>query len=306
MSQINSDIMRHLSYAKSLYVHALQHSFSDSVSDRAISVVNFDGAVEMFLYALMEHVGAEVPDNANFYRLIEAVKKKIAEMNIQTALLQETSVKNMHRARNDTQHHGIVPSVEDIERYKTTTYNVLSSLSINLLKKTFEEISLSELIQDDDVKVLYKNAEDAYFSSNYEKALVCIASAFERAKSIEQGRLWGSGMLIKYLANNGDDRYAKLLDTVIEELEILKLRLDYKKYQKYRETFCFELVPFTTIQSRAAETIFNEVKAQIANAISTWQNKNSSELKNATTFCLGFALDSILAWESVPRAGWRG
>lgn len=306
MSQINSDIMRHLSYSKSIYLHALQHSDSGSVSDRAISIVNFDGAIEMFLYALMEHAGSEIPNNADFYSLINDVRRKLTELNLDTALLQEVSIKNMHRARNQTQHHGIIPSVEDIQRYRTMTYKVLSNLSESILKRRFEEISLSELIQDNFVKTLYKKGEEAYFSSNYENALIYIATAFERAKTIEQGKLWGSGMLWAKLGlNNKDDKSKQLFELLISELEILKLRLDYKKYQKYRETFCFTLIPFTTLQSGTSNDMVNEVKTLIAQAIPVWRVMDSQKLKNTTTFCLAFVLDSILAWEVIPRVGWR-
>lgn len=304
MSQINPDTMRHLSYAKSLYFHALQHSNSESVLDRAISVVNFDGAIETFLYALMDYIGAEVSEKANYNELLNAVKLKFREMNLDLALLQEVSVKNLHRARNGTQHHGIIPCIDNIERYKTITYQVLSNLSEYVLKKKFEEICLSELIQANEVKTLYKRAEEAYFSANYEAALVNVAGAFERAKNLEQGKLWGSGMLSAIILHKEDENY-RLLTLISKELEILKLRLDYKKYQKYRQTFSFALEPFTNISSKTTDNIIGEIRTLAANAISTWHNTNPEELKNTTTFCLGFVIDSILQWETVPREGWR-
>jgi hypothetical protein len=310
MSEINPDVMRHLSYSKSIYFHALQHSDSESILDRALATVNFDGAIEMFLYALMEHVGSEVGDNANFYLLIDSAKKKLTELNENTAILQEVGVKNMHRARNGIQHHGIIPSIEDVERYKIMTYKVMSNLSKCLLKISFEEVSLSELIQDEFIKQLYKSAEEAYFSSDYETALIYTAAAFERAKTKEQGKLWGSGMLLAMLAKSlkskGEDDNDGLFEIIIPELEILKLRLDYKKYQKYRESYLFALVPFTTLQYNTAYDSVKEIKTLVAQAITRWRAMDTEELKNTATYCLGFALDSILAWEAIPRAGWRG
>jgi hypothetical protein len=89
--------MRHLSYSKSLYFHALQHSGSENVMDRAISIVNLDGAVEMFFYALVEHVGVGISENAKFFNIVDVVKQKIIELNGNPSILQETSIKNMHR-----------------------------------------------------------------------------------------------------------------------------------------------------------------------------------------------------------------
>ncbi|MCL4429429.1 MAG: hypothetical protein M1167_01635 [Chloroflexi bacterium] len=309
MSQINPDVMRHLSYAKSIYFHALQHSESESALDRAIAIVNFDGAIEMFLYAVMEHSGSEVANNADFYFLINSVKEKLIALGEKPSLLQEVSIKNMHRARNHIQHHGIIPSIEDAERYKAITYKVMSNLTECLLKKKFEEISLAELIQDSLIKQIFEKAEKAYFSSDYVTSLIYTAAAFERAKTTEQGKLWGSGILLavleKALKKKYEDGSDKLFEVIITELEILKLRLDYKKYQKYREVYQFALVPFTTLQHNTEYDLIREIRNLVSQVILRWQAMDSSELKNTATYCLAFALDSILAWQAIPRAGWR-
>ncbi len=55
-------------------------------------------------------------------------------------------------------------------------------------------------------------------------------------QSLERSKLWGSGLtfdIIKKVLNRTVDENDELLTTLIKELEILKLRLDYKKYQKY-------------------------------------------------------------------------
>ena len=62
VTKIPSDTIRHLSFSKGLYIHALEHSNSDSVLDRAIAIMNFDGSVETFLYTLVDFLEAEVKD----------------------------------------------------------------------------------------------------------------------------------------------------------------------------------------------------------------------------------------------------
>lgn len=304
MSHINPHTIRHLIYCKSLYLHALEHSHSESVPDRAIATLNLDNAIEMFLYALIDYLGAKVPKE-NFDSLLSVFKNKITEMqiNFDVSLLHEVEIRNMHRARNNIQHHGIMPSIDDVERYKTVTHEVLSNLSKSILGLEFEEISLSDLIKDDLVKTLYKKAEEAYFSANYEDALVYVAGTFEQAKKLEQGRIFGSGLMLKWLqSGNVDDLTSKLM----EEIEILKLRLDYKKYQKYRDIFERSLKPFTCTSSDTMDDIVSEIRKLTASSISAWHGRDKGELKKETIFCLVFVLDSILRWEAVPRLGWRG
>jgi len=305
MGYVNPHTIRHLSYCKSLYFHALEHSYSESVLDRAIATLNFDNAIEMFLYALIDYLGAKVPKE-NFDSLLSVFKDKIADMKISFDLsfLHEVEIRNLHRARNDVQHHGIIPSIDDLERYKTVTYEVLSNLSKPILGLEFEEIWLGDLIKDNLVKGLYKKAEEAYLSANYEDALVYVAGAFERAKNLEQGRIYGSGIMLAFLLTKTDN----LTDKLVNEIEILKLRLDYKKYQKYRDIFDRSLEPFTTISSNTPKTldgIFGEMGKLIASSITKWSSTDTDkvELKKSTVFCLAFVLDSLLKWEAVPRKG---
>jgi hypothetical protein len=281
----------------------LEHSYSESVLDRAIATLNFDGAIEMFLYALIDYLGAKMPKE-NFNSLLSVFKNKMEETqtDFDLSLLHEVEIRNMHRARNNAQHHGIMPSIDDVERYKTVTYEVLSNLSKPVLGLEFEEISLSDLIKDNLVKTLYKKAEEAYSSANYENALAYTAGAFEQAKNLEQSRIYGSGLMLTYLLTKDVNNVTSKL---VEEIEILKLRLDYKKYQKYRDVFARSLEPFTHVSSDTLDGTVSEIRESITSSISTWHSADKVELKKATTFCLAFVLDSILRWEAVPRKGLK-
>jgi hypothetical protein len=223
------------------------------------------------------------------------------ENKIDYSIIPDLSLKNLHRARNEAQHHGIVPCYADVQRYAGLTIDVLSNLSRSILNKDFNEISLAELIQDPLVRVLYKKGEDAYWDGDYVNALVYTASAFEKAKQIEQNKLWGSGLILTAaLGNNLNNDFSSVL---IEELEILKLRLDYKRYQKYREIFLFTLKPFLEIDSNSEALLIDQIRQKLDTTIKIWKQSNDS-LKDQAIYCLSFTLDSIFLWESVDRTGW--
>jgi hypothetical protein len=282
----------------------LEHGCSESVADRAITILNLDNAIEMFLYALLDYIGAKEPQE-NFSSLLIVFKNKVAEIHadFDLSLFHEVEIKNMHRARNNVQHHGIVPSIDDVERYRTVTYEVLSNLSRSILGIEFEEISLSGMIKDELVRTLYKKAEQAYFSANYEEALICIASAFEKAKSVEQSNIHGSGLM---WAVFGQQQVDAVTTKLIEEVEILKLRLDYKKYQKYRDIFNHTLEPFTSLSSYEIDSLIIEIGKLTASSVPSWRRLPKEQLKKETIFCLAFVIDSILRWETVTRTGSRG
>jgi hypothetical protein len=296
-TNLSPETIRHLSFAKSLYIHALQHSSSEGVLDRAIALMNFDGSVETFLYALVDYLGAEISERAKYKELLDAVRQKLANPTV----IQEVSLGNMHIARNDVQHHGIVASFNDVQRYKELTYQTLTKLSKEVLRKDFEEISLSDLIQNSLVKSFYKKAENAYFSGNYKDALFYTACAFEKAKRTEQNKLWGSLLSLHRASSPLTDD--KFINGIFEELEVLKLRLDYKQYQKYRGVYYLDLEPFSNIASDTEDGVVKEVKTKLKMALDAWE-KSSNSLKEESIYCLSFALNNILMWEQVERADW--
>jgi hypothetical protein len=296
-TNLSPDTIRHLSFAKSLYLHALEHCNSDSILDRAIAIMNFDGSVETLLYALVDYLGAEVKDRPKYNELLCAVRGKLANPSV----IQEVSLCNMHIARNDVQHHGMVASLNDVQKYKELTYQTLTNLSKEALKKDFEEISLSDLIQNSLVKSLYKKAENGYFSGNYKDALFYTACAFEKAKRTEQNKLWGS-LLSLHHANSPLNK-DKFVNGIYEELEILKLRLDYKQYQKYRCIYYLDLEPFSNIVSDTDDGVVKEVETKLKTALDAWE-KSREGLKKESIYCLSFALNNILMWEQVDREDW--
>ena len=294
---LSPDTLRHLSFAKTLYIHAIEHSNSDSLLDRALAITNFDGSVETFLYVLADYLGADVKERPKYNELLDAVREKLAN----PSLIQEIGLSNMHIARNDVQHHGIVASLNDVQRYKELTHHTLTCLSKEVLKIELEEISLSELIHNPLVKIMYKKAENAYFSCNYKDALFYTACAFEKAKRIEQNKLWGSRLTIYRINSplNSDG----LINAIVQELEILKLRLDYKLYQKYRGIFGFKLEPFSSVRSDTQDAIMKEIKDQLEDTLDSFENPKES-LKKDALYCLSFTLNSILMWEQVERTDW--
>jgi hypothetical protein len=265
-----------------------------------MATLNFDNAMEMFLYALIDYTGAKV-EGDGLINLIKALKTGPSTKK-QSATINEIEIRSVHQARNQIQHHGTTPNISDVERFRDVTYEILSSLSQEILGINFEEILLSELIKDVFSRNFYRLAERAYSQQDYRNALLYSAVAFEYAKRLEQQRIWGSGLLFSIMKSK--DKLNDLDEVLIAEIEILKLRLDYKKYQKYRDVFGHSLGPFTSIESQNQEGIIEDVKAMIQESMNDWSNKGIDELKSDAMFCLSFVLDSILMWESIPRKGW--
>lgn len=216
----NPQILRRLIYIKSLYLQGFEHYNSETELDGAIALLLYDNSVEMLMNATIEYLGGQVKGD-NFENLLTAFKENILKINsIPSEHIHELEIKNIRKARNGVQHHGIIPSSSELDRFTMLIEKVLSNIIAEVFKISLSDVSLSTLIKDKVVKELYSKAEMAYSLKNYKEALIYSASAFEVAKNKEQGRIFGSGLS----ANR--ENASKMEKLLMEEIEILKLRID--------------------------------------------------------------------------------
>ena len=300
-------ILRRLLYSKALLLHGSKHAEENTSIDAVLAILHFDNSTEMLMNTILEYFGAPYKRERYFHELIEAVitvvKKENNAINADK-LLKVIELKNLHNARNTIQHNGIIPALDEVRRYRILTHNIVEGVMFELFDLPFRDVSLGSLIKDKEIRDLYIDADNAYQETKYKKTIIRCIVAFESAKKKEQVRIYGSGILMgKYMITGKiPENVEKYLDIIIEELEILKLRLDYKKYQKYRD-LCPDLRPLFNISQNDAiskiEEIVNKRITILATALDT------AVLKECARFYLDFAIDSILRWESVSRAGWN-
>ena len=295
-------IVRRLIYSKALLLHGIRHAEENSAVDSAFAILHFDNSMEMILNIILEYFGAPAKQERKFYEIINAANEVIKEkMNIDgNKLLNSREITNLHNVRNAIQHHGLIPDENEVRRYCILTQKVVDNVTSKLFGLEYEDLSLALLIKDEQIHELFSKANSAYEKANYQKTIIYCVTAFERAKNNEQILLHGSGIIIKKIIAQGTipKPIEEYLEIVTEELEILKLRLDYKKYQKYRD-ISHELKPFLWISS---EDAVSKVKKIISNKLAEFE---ASSLKDCARFCLDFTIESILRWESVPREGWK-
>lgn len=301
-------MLRRLVYVRCLYLHGVEHAESGTQIDLALAVLNFDNTIEMLLYAVLEFLQNPDQKERHFHQLLEHVKNAIKEKRIDINVdetLNERGIRNLHIARNGVQHHGIVPGVVDVDRYRTLTEEVVTKLIRQIFDMELSDISLGMLIKDELVRNFYTEAERAFLSNDYYKALINCVAAFETAKKQEQFRLYGSGLGLRRVGISAEpnlQRFVEYIRKIDEEVEILKLRLDYKKYQKYRE-ISRQLVPVMDVYAPRIEasSILSKIEGLIAPEL---KDKKQEVLREHARSRLNFDIENILKWESVPRRPW--
>jgi hypothetical protein len=290
---LDEHVLRRLSYAKRIYMHGVEHRENGTQVDLALAILNFDNAIEMLLSVALEFLRGSSEDTFqgilnNF--LIEIQKKQLK------VKISETGIKNLHLARNKVQHDGIIPCPENLKTYQNLTEQVLAECIKGVFDVEFQDVSLGMLIQNKDLGELYHIAEQKFLSKDFRNSLIYCVATFETAKNLEQDKLYGSG--ITY-------RLPKGFEVIVDELEILKLGLDYKKYQKYREISTVLEPRSRFLRYVRPGKITDEIVRVISEKIAPSLDKASKEkLAEHARFCLEFTIESILKWESVPRIPW--
>lgn len=303
---IEEFILRRLVYVKFLYINGIEHLRRSTYVDLGLSLLIFDNLIEILFHIILDKLEKSPKHKESFYGLFIEVQQTIKKYNIDVNM-HELEIKNMHKARNGVQHHGIIPNLEDLKRYESLVQEVLANCTSKIFDLNFDDISLSLLISDKLNRELYRKSEDVFYRKDFKNCIIYCVAAFERAKHNEQLRIFGSHSLfyrhslgIEYDTDPKIRLLANAIENLNEEIEIFKLRLDYKKYQKYREYFQ-NINPFTEVVSDKIEDCYDKINYLIGSRL---ESLKPHILEQHAKFCLGFSIDSILQWQLVERKTW--
>jgi len=105
-----------LSIAKELYIQGIYHSQRQSVSDSMLAILNFDFAGETMLKAVLLNNGGTISRKEGFKSFDEI----ISDFKTCFPSIYTNEVNNIHKLRNEVQHHSNIPSQQEVIRHKNT------------------------------------------------------------------------------------------------------------------------------------------------------------------------------------------
>lgn len=124
----------------------------------------------------------------DFYRLWDEVvgiyrdpKNTIAEDS--PPLRREISL--VHELRNDAQHQGVIPSADEVQKSINYTESFVRSVFKSAFDKEFDELMLADMIENEEIQNLIKEAEKALGEDKFEDSIIASAKAFQKALLIE-------------------------------------------------------------------------------------------------------------------------
>ena len=210
-----------------------------------ISLLSFHDAVEWFLQLTTEHHGISKKDQA-FMGYWDVITAKLGK-----PLHQRESMKRMNRARSQLKHHGVLPASTEVESFRVSTTNFFIENTPLVFDKEFEDISLADFVNNQDVRSRLSSAQKLIKKDRRKEALKEIAIAFEiiideyrynEPNSLSSPFRFGDNlpfpnsfsMRIGGSIGNSIDAVSQAITQMQGAITILCLGLDYRKYVKFK------------------------------------------------------------------------
>lgn len=167
------ETIRRLTLARHLY--ELGSASSRSANDiHLFSAVNlFQDAVEAFLVAVADHVGAAIDQNTNFDKYFVQINEKIApkELPFKNKLLR------LNRVRVDSKHYGIQPARDECARLALMVREFFEEVSSSILGASFSTVSAIDLLKDSETKAVLLEAKEALDAGDMGTCAICCRKA---------------------------------------------------------------------------------------------------------------------------------
>lgn len=203
---LDNSTKRRLALAKKLYMHGCRHARNKDAVSKMIAIHNFDNAAEFVTKVAADHLSLPYSEK-EFYSPLDALQKYFRqELGKELPLAKE--IIELHRNRNRVQHGGTVPSIDTVQRFKDATEQFFSEIVTTIFKVSYEEIYLSMLVENDELKSKILEAEKALEQGQYQECVrLCdgafIVATFDIGDIVSKAGVltayWGAGTELRNL-----------------------------------------------------------------------------------------------------------
>lgn len=170
---MDAETIRKLTLARHLY--ELGYSSTGTANEMHLfSAVNlFQDAVEAFLIAVADFVGAPIDQYIKFDKYFVQINDKIApkELPFKNKLLR------LNRIRIDSKHYGIQPARDECLRIALTVREFFEEVSSSVLGASFATVSAIDLLEDCETKTVLLEAKNALEAGQHETCAICCRKA---------------------------------------------------------------------------------------------------------------------------------
>jgi len=182
-------------------------------------------AVEMLMLAIVDHLQVPMPKKWDFMDFWAEIKKSYPEPP------QRILMDSVNKMRVSLKHNGIPPNAQKVRDFLPRVETFCEDVAKGYLDgMEFSELSLADLVANDDVRNTLREAKQALTGGDKDDAFTKLRVAFDtlyREVSTEVP-------LISELRNRrvtGDQRFDKAVEQSVQTLNVLMLGIDPIKYR---------------------------------------------------------------------------
>jgi len=205
----------------------------------------FHDSVELFLHLSAEFLDANL-DKINFLKYFNRINEKLGDQY----LTHKAAMITLNKERVSLKHYNLYPNQDNIENHCVNTQNFFEENCPIVFGIQFADISLINLIQDEEVKEMLEKAQNNLNNEHYKESLENIAIAFRilLENYEENNKVYGKSPFEiggdldfemafannQYIDNDLTYSLLKTVQRIQEVIKIMIFNLDYRKYLKFR------------------------------------------------------------------------
>jgi len=280
--KLGDNDVRILVLAKAMFIRGCDFAQNKDEISRMLAIHVFDNVVEMILNLVAG--GDKLPKDKrkiNFYNLLEA-----SRLDGTT----KSQLSGLHDQRNPVQHHADIPDYETIIKYKAYTEDFLRDIFQNEFNISYDDVSLSLLIKDHELKELFSKAEKAFEEGNYKEAIEQSEKVLLKAVFDSANIFFKAGVLTGYFKTG--DEFEKVIKNNYAEKYAGK---DYYELAKEVSKAFLQLGQSATTMQFLGEykTDFVEYRRRVENLDKIPDEKLKEEARHS----LDFVINLLLKWQ---------
>lgn len=231
MSTLDDSVAERLVLLRTLFESARERARDTTDVGRHTSLILLDGACELALRHATDQLGVAKKAQTNFEALYESLPGSV--LGASGAIGGWAGVRQLHRARNDAQHAGILPDPGQVARWAGDTETFLDKLIETTFQVHLTEVHRADALSNPVLRELFERAEVALETGDATDAVDKGLEAFSVARSH-----WKLHRQSLGLASPGTGLMGAFSDTVVEQsvqqlddfVEVQPFALDMGEY----------------------------------------------------------------------------
>lgn len=288
MPDIDPLTTKKLFLVKQLYQRAILNSNSSNSADKIIAIILFDLSTETMLNTILSALDpAKVPARY-FGDLINQIDTLMTNRSLGN-LPDGANILRVHDIRNDAQHDARDPSENDLSDCSTYTRNFLNKITNQVWSIDFQDIRLTDLIKNPDMRDYLIKAEESFQNEDYPSTVKNACIGFEKSLGMIEEPIVGRAPFFGNTLVVTDsfardfkpsDEYTKGIENMRKTLSFLALNLNYMDYLKFKQITGIPLWSIGNIDPH------------------DFINQKSDITKSDAEFVISFAINGIISMES--------